>query len=983
MPLEILAPADDTITATMPGCRGMIDLPPATIVNQACADTLKWTVIAQFDTLNTNGGKAIFRLGVNLVKYIAMDTCGNMDMDTMFVTVVDSIPPVARCTGLRTVSLDGSGMAFIPASVFDGGSEESCFTYFKIKRLVPDTVNDCTTSDNPNFWFDDEVKFCCTDAGDTLDLILAVYDRNPGPGPVSDTLLADRMDTCIARVLILDKAPPAIVCPPDITIECGEHIDFDTLGLPTFTDNCDSISFTSFIERDIDQCGVGEFRRVIVGTDGGGLTDTCIQTITVVNNDPFDGLDTNQLRWPEPFVTIYGCLPVPDTSQAGGPVILEDECAMISVTWQDEVFQFSRGACSKVIRTFKVLDWCQYDPRVSSQCIPDNGCWTFEQVIKVVDTVAPLISRPADTTVAYLQPGCGSMQVDLDSATTDRCYPDEIITLLVEVDLDQDGSIDRTIQGGDASGIYPIGMHFLIYKATDACGNTTIDTMRLVIKDRVLPTPIAKTGLSTTLIDMGGGLIMVSIRAEQLNASSYDNCTDESNLIFSFSQDVNETEKTFDCDTKGPQTVELWVTDECGNQDFALITVFIGDEQNLCPTTSNFTSIGGQLSRHDGMSLQGAEIEISSGNDKHTVFSDREGNFLKDQLERNETYVIKPKMATAPTDGISVGDLVMIQRYLLGRTSFDQTHQFLSADADMSGFISTRDISELRKVLLGKTTGLRHGKEWLFIPKNFKFKDPMKPLDEVWPEKYTISNIGDPENIDFEGYRLGDIDQSYGNVNGVQTRGEEVPVRFEYRDDGSIDLHCQSEVWIQAMQLSVQLTGEWDGDVIIESEIQDWSADHFHFDPKSGELKILYMNIDDPTWVPGDGVMLTIHTGSDIQRVKGSLLSTNENVIMISDQFYQVKEANHVMNVGQLTVSASPNPFQDQLILDIFSNRTEKGNFSIRNILGHQIMQQDIFLNRGWNTIELDGRELANSGIYFITVKSGEGESEIKVVRGI
>ena len=975
--LEIQAPADDTITATMPGCLGMIDLPPATVITQDCPDTLAWMVETPFDTLTTNGGKALFRLGTTDVLYIAKDTCGNIDTSVMQVTVVDSIPPVAVGTGLRSVSLDGSGMAFIPAYVFDGGSEESCFKYYKIKRLVPDT--NCVLPGNPNNWFDDQVKFCCTNAGDTIDLIFRVYDRQPPSGPVEDTLLLSRSDDDTVQVIILDKAPPELTCPPDITIECGDHIDFDTLPLPMVQDNCDSISFQFFIETDLDQCGTGEFRRVIVATDGGGQTDTCIQRIFVTNGAPFDGTDSTQLKWPERYVTVYDCIDVPDTSQSGRPIILEDQCSLVSVSWSDDVFQFSRGACSKVIRTWRVLDWCVFDPKVDSECRPDNGCWTFEQIIKVVDTVAPIITFPADTVVDYLQPGCDSMIVILDSATTDECFPGEEIELRSEVDYYRDGSVDRGIIGGDPSGFFPIGDHWVLYYATDECGNTTIDTLSITIKDAVLPTPIAMNGLSTSLIDMGGGMIMVSVAAEQLNASSYDNCSDPDDLKFSFSSDVNDTTRIFDCDSLGVRPVQLWVTDECGNQDFARTSVLIDDFADACPDSFNTsTVVQGMISRHDGMRLKDVEVHMTSSIGPMMTMTNSQGEFELSGLEKGDDYKVYPDFQIEPMKGITTKDVIEIQRHLLGMKDFDDTYKFLAADVDQSGHISARDITTLRKLILGKITELPRSAEWIFIPSNYKFKNPGNPLDEVWPTSFTLTNLTDPAFVGFSGYRLGDIDMSYG-VNENQPRSS-AGVRVEHQEDGSIYILLEEEMWVEGLQMEVHLTDTDNREWIVSSDLDPWGEASFNW-IKEDILRVSWSNPGESVWTPKGGILLELIPSEEGEGRAALNNGDLDNLIFQDGQAFGLRSVTGEISQGGLSLKAVPNPFIEESRIDMFSNVQTGGTIVVRNALGSEVFRTRVYLEAGWNEYLLNEDVFEGSGLYIVEVVTNLDRGKVKLIK--
>lgn len=986
MPLVIEAPADTIINATMRGCWGMVELDTAQVLMDGCGGPIDFTVYTPFDTLMGNGGKTSFQLGTHEVIYEAFDQCGNQDRDTMLVTVIDTIPPTAVCVGLRTLSLDGNGMGILPAHVFDGGSTDACFLYYKVRRLVPPSGFDCTTPDNPNYMLDDEVKFCCEDLNDTIMVVLRVYDLPPPAGVVDDTTLSGHFSDCMTGVIIRDKAPPILTCPPDITIECGEHIDFDTLGLPTVADNCDSVIFDISIVRDIDQCGTGEYRRVIIGTDGGGQMDTCVQIIHVINSDPFNGNDTNDLIWPEAYVTVYDCIFVPDTSISGGPIVRDDECSMVDVSWTDEVYSFSRGACSKVIRTFKVRDWCQYDPRVSSACTPANGCWTFEQIIKVIDTIPPVISRPNDTIVPYLRAGCTEMFVSLDTATADTCFFGEQIEFNIEIDFFCDGSIDQTIVGNDASGTYPVGEHKVIYFATDECGNTSIDTMLLTVKDRVLPTPIGKNGISIALTNMGGGMIMSSVWAKDLNASSYDNCSSFDELIFSFSPDTTDKSRTFDCDSIGIRPLRLYVTDKCGNQDYVNVFVRIEDTGGHCPMTVQMSSISGLVSRHDGMKLPNIQMELETNSAMIMSKTDAEGKYMHDHLERSRNYVLTPEKDDDPMLGVSTRDLVLIQRHLLGTEIFGETYQYLCADVNKSGHLSTGDLAALRKLIIGANEEHDHGEEWLFVPKTWKFQDPTDPWLNPWPTYYHTTNLQDPQVVNYTAYKIGDVDMSYSGLNDNSQRSSinvEWSVEMDKEHNQLIIMNSE-EMWIAGLQLSLKLIGHGSEEVPeIITALENWGQSNYKYDPGDQTITISWSEAESQ-WIPeGDIFILDLGENSKAttavldSKIKAECYLDDMSTITINlnGQSSDLNEAN--IN----SVSIYPNPFESLVNVDFHATQSGSVNIQITNILGAVVFNQSIEAVQGWNHFELDGSKISGSGVYSIQISTDQGNSKFRLIK--
>ena len=42
------------------------------------------------------------------------------------------------------------------------------------------------------------------------------------------------------------------------------------------------------------------------------------------------------------------------------PIIDEDHCDLIGINYEDQIFNFVEGACFKILRTWRVIEWCLY-----------------------------------------------------------------------------------------------------------------------------------------------------------------------------------------------------------------------------------------------------------------------------------------------------------------------------------------------------------------------------------------------------------------------------------------------------------------------------------------------------------------------------------------------------------------------------------------------------------------------------------------------
>ena len=109
-------------------------------------------------------------------------------------------------------------------------------------------------------------------------------------------------------------------------------------------------------------------------------------------------------------------------------------------------------------------------------------------------------------------------------------------------------------------------------------------------------------------------------------------------------------------------------------------------------------------------------------------------------------------------DEVTTFDMVLITRHILGQELLDSPYQWIAADVNDSGTISTLDIVAIRKVILQIESEFPNGKRWKFIDGSFTFSSSMNPLLAGYPELINLNNISsDSIDLDFVAIRMGDV----------------------------------------------------------------------------------------------------------------------------------------------------------------------------------------------------------------------------------
>ena len=894
----------------------------------------------------------------------------------------DTILPVAVCHSELAISLNNLGMALVPAFYFDNGSYDNCGPiWFKVKRMTRPVGYDCVSADNPNYMFHDSLKLCCGDVGDTIVAILRVYEQDPGPGPVSDDTLSGHFNDCMVNVMAIDKIAPVITCPPDTTIDCGFiYSDLSTLGMPDIDENCDSIRIEIKIDSQLNMCGTGMLLRKFIVTDGSGLQDSCVQIITVENNHPFDGNDPMQLIWP-PDTTVFDCMAVVDTAISGYPIIIEDECDLVGVSYEDEVYNFAKnGACYKVIRKWIVIDWCQHVPGIRNPYTADNGYWTHEQFIKVMDTLAPIVTGPVDTAVLNFSPDCGPRFVNLPVAESDDCGNIDPIVFSIEIDFQNNGTIDTVFDGNDASGLYPNGTHKINFLAKDRCGNIGVLSILLTVTDGKLPTPISRNGIIVVLTQMANNNIMATLTAHQLNVRSFDNCTPEDSLLFSFSRDVNDTLRVFDCDSVGIRSLEFWVTDLEGNQDFAITFVNVEDTDTLCPSNITTTVVTGNISTSGNSGVEYVDMHLNNAGTDMITSTNKNGDYEFKDVIMGNTYQLTPIKRDQPGLGITTKDLLIIKKHLLGIKKIESTNGLIAADVDKSNSISTRDIVLLRKMILNKIDAFPHEMSWRFVLSGYKFSDPGQPLSTRFPESYMMHNIRDIMKVSFEAIKIGDVDNS-SELNNIQSRNElsELPISWVESKSGSNQsdwlLMINEDIDMEGLELELSLPDNIVSVQIESLNLPGFSDKNYAFHKKNNKLLI--------SWTEIDGVSL--FKGQYLFKLKSNLVTPmpfglNLNMNSLNGLAYMSDGSDHVLinealledkgtfSNGIELYQNAPNPFSNATNIQFYLPFAGDVKLVIRDAIGKKFYSDQRAFVPGSHQWTIDEFAHWPDGIYFYSI---------------
>lgn len=700
--------------------------------------------------------------------YTLTDSCGNSSSCIVPLTVIDKLTPYAVCDQITKVALGQNGRGRVLAITLDDGSTDNCGIHSFQVRKMTDVCGFGTT-------FGDFVDFCCAEIGTGNMVALQVTD------------IYGNANTCMVEVWVEDKIPPVITCPPHITIACTTTVDFENLnafgkvvvapsqGQPVIvndhynagivgydgaaTDNC-AVNVTSSFVNNIS-CFQGNITRTFIARDNDGKQDSCKQIITVRNPSPFN---QNNIIWPVNY-NGEGChqnQASPDLT--GKPLFNNISCALVAATYEDQRFFFADSACVKIIRSWTVIDWCQFNE------VTGYGKWgPYTQVIKLSNFLPPVFDGPCrDTVFCSYDTECKNGWVDLFQNATDECTVKNELMWSYLLDLHSNQIIDSVGSINQLATFLPLGSHRITWIVSDGCGNSSSCTQNFIVKDCKKPTPYCITSVTVPLMQPSG---MAEIWAKDYDLGSFDNCTPQDSLRFSFSTQLSDDFRIFTCadvpDGRSEKIqLNMYVSDKNGNQDFCTVEIILQDNAGVCPDVINHAYVDGYVRTESGLTPNGTTVTYRSLVEQYTgnVQIDAFGYYHIEEMPVGHTVVLKPGLSGDPVRGLTTFDLVLIQRHILGLQVFDSPYKIIAADANFTNSVTAADLVELRKLILGITNKFPKEKQpWQFIDKNYVFPDPQNP----WfaPDSITL-NINAPEHLnnDFIAVKMGDVNDSYSNL---------------------------------------------------------------------------------------------------------------------------------------------------------------------------------------------------------------------------
>lgn len=539
----------------------------------------------------------------------------------------------------------------------------------------------------------------------------------------------------------------------------------------------------------------------------------------------------------------------------------------------------------------------------------------------------------------------------------------------------------------------PHGAHRIRWFITDQCGNLKEYTYDLTVRDCKRPTVVCLADTLSVNIGSDGQAILL---APTLLDYAEDNCTpgDQveigirkcgSGIGFPTSGNGDpQSSVIYTCDELGDACVEVWARDKAGNTDFCPTYLRIQDNQTNC---DNPTGIYGWVRTPEGEGVEDVLVEFEDNSPFPPPFpvftlTDSTGFYALpgDNFPPSLEVKIVPEKDDDPLNGVTTYDLTLISQHILGSMPINSPYKLIGADANRSGSVTTFDIVDLRRLILGIYTELPNNTSWRFVDSLFVFPNPINPFQSGFPENRPVEA---PSPHNFVAVKIGDLNNSVipNAQSGLEERTEGtgfIEVADQYVQEGQITTIRFST--FEAM-LAFQFTLETDGLEIMEIlPEENMDAGHFALFPGNRQLTA--------AWEHGGMASFSIKAkanasgslrdmlriSSRVTRSLGYKSVDNSTPAMLALRF-------SIQHPGFVLYQNQPNPFEDKTDITFRLSEATRVRVSIFDGNGRMVWENNREFAAGLHTIAADLTETDASGVLYYRVETDQYSAVRKMMR--
>ena len=375
------------------------------------------------------------------------------------------------------------------------------------------------------------------------------------------------------------------------------------------------------------------------------------------------------------------------------------------------------------------------------------------------------------------------------------------------------------------------------------------------------------------------------------------------------------------------------------------------------------------------------------GSNFQDIKTNSDGHYLFPEMQSEEDYMLEPIRNDNLLNGVSVLDLVLIQRHILGIKKITSPYKLIAADVNNDKKISTADLILLRKAILGNVNAFSNNTSWKAIDKSYQFPLRENPFSENYPMSHELLPLAGIENVDFVGVKIGDVNDSYTELNSKLQRQNRIEIITNDRvltpgESISIELKIGNIVPLDGGQLEIAIK-----DMEVLSITSDLLSKH-QFEYKINNNKLFIIFDVEKEIIADDKVLFNIKVIPSQQgKLSNNFLFSNDS--FKTEVYTKLEPVKTILQFTEIKqpvcenwqVKVRPNPWYENTSIDFTYPIASTFDFKVYNMQKIIVYQSIVSSNIGSNTIEISSKEISNQGLYIFELTNGIDVIQGKMLR--
>jgi len=414
----------------------------------------------------------------------------------------------------------------------------------------------------------------------------------------------------------------------------------------------------------------------------------------------------------------------------------------------------------------------------------------------------------------------------------------------------------------------------------------------------------------------------------------------------------------------------------------------------LPPHDTTYHLVSGLISTIDDDKVAGTKVNIYTGD--HELIKEfvtgSDGKYAFDQLPDVYQYELVASKDGDYINGVSTLDLVLMQKHILGIKKLKNPYLLIAADVNNSHTITSSDILELRKLILGVKSKFKKNKSWRIIPEEYEFEDNDYPYD--FEEKAFIDSLKEDQVKNFIAVKIGDINLSAKtNIQGLAYRDENTlqlkakDIEFDKGENIIMPVFAEDDIALAGTQFTVVFDPE---KLIFENISSDvLKLSNININTLKAQQGIITLS-----WNAARAVDISNTDALFVLKFKakaqGRLLNTVDitSGITAAEAYLEnngnIEEFKLKLNFNNTEVFAVyqnvPNPFNNKTAIRFTLPEDEMVKLSVYDMTGKLLYQKSKNFERGDNEFILDNKDFDTAGILYYKVEAGQNSIIKKMI---